>query len=126
MANAGPVDVLAGGSPLFEDLANGNQASADVPSGSYDVAVDLVGGGSVIPTTPVDLPGGTNTIVHVIGGSDSDPSVLVQQLAVEACAAPVESTTSTTVGGAGATPQPSPATPAAPATAVRAQPAVTG
>lgn len=127
MADAGPVDVLADGAPLFEDLANGNQDMADVPASSYDVSVELVSGGTVIPTTSLDLAASTNTIVYVIGGSDSAPSVLVQELVVDTCEDPVEPTTTTVPPAA---PQPvapvAPAAPAAPATAVQAQPVLTG
>jgi hypothetical protein len=123
LADAGPVDVIADGGPLFEDLANGSQAGADVPAGTYDVGVELVSGGTVIPTTPVDLAAATNTIVHVIGGSDSTPSVLVQALAVDTCAEPDEPTSTTAPAVTPASPTPNPAPPAV---AVSAQPQVTG
>jgi hypothetical protein len=70
-AAAPAVDVLAGGSPLFEDLANGGEDVADVPTGTYAVTLNAAGTDTqAFPATgAVDLPldEGANTIVYAIG-----------------------------------------------------------
>jgi hypothetical protein len=70
-AAAPAVDVLAGGSPLFEDVANGDEGVADVPTGTYAVTLNAAGTDTqAFPATgAVDLPleEGANTIVYAIG-----------------------------------------------------------
>jgi hypothetical protein len=68
LAAAPAVDILAGGSPVIEDLTNPNQGSIVVPGGTYPIAVAPAG--STTPVFgPVDLTfgTGTTTVVYAVG-----------------------------------------------------------
>jgi hypothetical protein len=71
VAAAPAVDVLAGGGVLLENLANGDEDVADVPSGSYGVTLNAAGTDTqAFPATgavDLDLAEGVNTIVYAIG-----------------------------------------------------------
>jgi hypothetical protein len=71
-ANAPAVDVRAGGTPVFTNLANPNEAKADIPAGSVNADVVAAGTDTVVlgPTT-LDLAEGTATIVYAIGALDN-------------------------------------------------------
>lgn len=96
-AFAPPVDVLADGSALFEDLAFGENQTADVPADSYDVLVELASDGTdVLDLGSVALAEGVNTNAIVVGNpqQDANYSVIVQTIELEPC--PVDTTTTTT------------------------------
>ncbi len=74
-AAAGAVDILAGGSPIFEGVTNPNEGTVDVPAGDYDVAVNAAGTDTeVISVAGFGLAEGANTIVYAIGDPAADPS----------------------------------------------------
>jgi len=69
-ADAPVVDVLADGSPLFTDLANGEQVSATPPAATYSVAVAPTGTSDpVIGPADISLGDGTVTAVHAVGSA---------------------------------------------------------
>jgi hypothetical protein len=81
-AAAPAVDVLADGSALVSDLTNPNEAVAEVPASSYEVAVAPAGTTDpVIGPTNLTLEEGANTIVYAIGSlDDGNLDVLVQTI----------------------------------------------
>lgn len=91
------VDVLADGSPLAENLAFGESATADVPAGSYDVLVELASDGTdVLSLLDTELDDLHLTAVYVVGNPQQDApySVIVDVIDLEPC--PVDTTTTTT------------------------------
>ena len=68
LAAAPAVDVLAGGSPVIEDLANPGERAVVVPAGTYPVAVAPAGSSTPV-FGPVDLSfaAGTTTVVYAVG-----------------------------------------------------------
>ena len=80
-AAAPPVDVLAGGSPVFTALANPAETTAVVPAGALaDVAVALAGTTEpVLGPTTLDLGEGTNTIVYAWGSAADGNLTLATQ-----------------------------------------------
>ena len=81
-AAAPAVDVLANGDALFANLANPDEAKADVPAGSYSAAVAATGTTTpVIGPTDLKLDAGTEYIVYAVGSLDaSSLKVLVQTI----------------------------------------------
>lgn len=70
-AAAPPVDVRADGEVLFPGLANPDEASGDVPAGSYSADVTLAGeDAAVLGPTDVQLSEGTATIVYAWGSAE--------------------------------------------------------
>lgn len=83
LAAAPPVDVLtADGSPVFEDLANPGEATAEVPAGTLTVRVVAAADNSVValPDTPLALGDGTLTIVHAVGDLAAGSFTVVPQV----------------------------------------------
>jgi len=80
-AAAPPVDVLAGGAPVFSALANPNESTADVPAGTLaGVAVALAGTTApVLGPTDLDLAEGTNTVVYAWGSAADGNLALATQ-----------------------------------------------
>ncbi|GLY24499.1 DUF4397 domain-containing protein [Micromonospora sp. NBRC 101691] len=79
-AAAPAVDVRAGGTPVFEDLTNPNEAKADVAAGSVSADVVLAGTDTVaIGPANLNLAEGTATIVFAIGSAQGDNLELVSQ-----------------------------------------------
>jgi hypothetical protein len=79
-AAAPAVDVLAGGSALFEGLSNPNEASADVPADTYSASVAAAGTTDpVIGPADVPVAEGQATIVYAIGSLDDDNLGVVVQ-----------------------------------------------
>ncbi len=80
-ANAPAVDVLAGGTVLLPNLANGGGAGADVPTGQYGVTLNAAGTSTqAYPATgavDVDLAEGANTVVYAVGTLGGDFKLLV-------------------------------------------------
>jgi hypothetical protein len=81
-AAAPAVDVLAGGEPVFENLSNPNEASADLPADTYSATVAATGTTDpVIGPADVPVAEGQATIVYAIGSLDDDNlGVLVQTI----------------------------------------------
>jgi hypothetical protein len=120
-ATAPPVDVLAAPAgnepaPVVEDLAWGESASADVPAGEYDVAVELTDGTPVLEAT-VPLDAQFNTAAIVVGNPQFEAPFqpLLVRFPLEECGV---ATTVTTV------PPTTPTT--GPAAAVTTRPTFTG
>ena len=81
-AAAPAVDVLAGGEPVFTDLTNPNEASADLPAGTVSASVALAGTTDpVIGPADVPVTEGSATIVYAVGSAeDGNLNVLVQTI----------------------------------------------
>jgi len=94
-ADAGPVTVSVAGTPVIENLANGETSALDVPAGSYEVNVSDGGALNLDATLPVTAL--QNTMAYVTGDPDMEDeyTVLTQAFALEAC--PVETTTTAAV-----------------------------
>ena len=70
-AAAPAVDVRADGEVLFPGLANPDEASADVPAGSYSADVTLAGADeAVLGPADLQLGEGTSTIVYAWGSAE--------------------------------------------------------
>jgi hypothetical protein len=70
-AAAPAVDVRADGDVLFDGLTTPNEASGDVPAGTYSADVVLAGTSDVaIGPADLDLAEGTNTIVYAWGSAE--------------------------------------------------------
>jgi hypothetical protein len=92
-AAAPAVDVLADGTAVFTDLANPDEASADVPAGDYSAAVAAAGTTDpVIGPADLTLDAGTAYFVYAVGSLEDDTLNLLVQ----------------TVSGLGATDEPEP------------------
>ncbi|HSE08861.1 MAG TPA: DUF4397 domain-containing protein [Nocardioidaceae bacterium] len=70
-AAAPGVDVRADGEVLFDNLTNPNEASGDVPAGTYSADVVLTGTEDVVlGPADLDLAEGTSTIVYAWGSAE--------------------------------------------------------
>ncbi|MER5453970.1 DUF4397 domain-containing protein [Micromonospora sp. NPDC002389] len=79
-AAAPAVDVRAGGTPVFEDLTNPNEAKGDVDAGSVSADVVLAGTDTVvIGPADLNLREGTATIVYAIGSAEAENLDIVAQ-----------------------------------------------
>jgi hypothetical protein len=79
-AAAPAVDVLADGTAVFTDLANPDEASADVPAGDYSAAVAAAGTTDpVIGPTDLTLDSGTAYFVYAVGSLEDDTLNLLVQ-----------------------------------------------
>ncbi|MFC8614790.1 DUF4397 domain-containing protein [Micromonospora purpureochromogenes] len=79
-AAAPAVDVRAGGTPVFEDLTNPNEAKGDVDAGTVKADVVLAGSDTVaIGPADLTLKEGTATIVYAIGSAEAKNLDLVAQ-----------------------------------------------
>jgi hypothetical protein len=79
-AAAPAVDVRAGGQPVFTNLANPNEAKADIDAGTVNADVVLAGTGTVaLGPTDVTLGEGTSTIVYAIGSATDKTLAVVSQ-----------------------------------------------
>ncbi|SCL29503.1 protein of unknown function [Micromonospora nigra] len=79
-AAAPAVDVRAGGTPVFEDLTNPNEAKGDVDAGTVSADVVLAGTDTVaIGPADLNLREGTATIVYAIGSAEADNLDIVAQ-----------------------------------------------
>jgi hypothetical protein len=81
-AAAPAVDVWVDGAVTVESLANGEEASLDVPASSYNVAVSAAGSEDpVLGPADFDLAEGTSYIVYAIGSlDDGSLDLLVQTI----------------------------------------------
>lgn len=72
-AAAPAVDVLAGGEAVFSDLANPDEAKADLPAGTVSASVALAGTTDpVIGPADVPVTEGAATIVYAWGSAEDD------------------------------------------------------
>jgi hypothetical protein len=79
-AAAPAVDIRAGGSPVFSNLSNPNQAEAAVAAGTVNADVVLAGSGTVVlGPKDVALAEGTSTIVYATGSATDKTLGLVAQ-----------------------------------------------
>lgn len=79
-AAAPAVDVRAGGDPVFTDLTNPNEASADIPAGTVSADVVLAGTDTVaIGPADVTLTEGEHTIVYAWGSAEDGNLALAVQ-----------------------------------------------
>jgi len=79
-AAAPAVDVRAGGTPVFKNLTNPNEAMADIPAGTVDADVVLAGTTTVaIGPQSLNLAAGSATIVYAIGSAEGKSLALVAQ-----------------------------------------------
>lgn len=71
-AAAPAVDVRAGGQVVFADLANPNEATADLPAGTVSADVVPAGASEPVVIGPADLPvtEGASLIVYAVGSLD--------------------------------------------------------
>jgi hypothetical protein len=92
-ADADPVTISVAGTPVIEDLANGDSEALDVPAGSYDVTI--TDGALLDLAATLDVTALQNTMAYVTGDPDmqDEYTVITQSFAVEPC--PVETTTTT-------------------------------
>lgn len=81
-AAAPAVDVRAGGEPVFTDLANPDEASADIPAGTVSADVVLAGTEDVaIGPADLTLAEGVQTIVYAWGSAaDGNLQLAVQTI----------------------------------------------
>ncbi len=73
-AAAPAVDVLAGGEPAFTNLANPDEASADLPAGTVSASVVPTGATEPVVIGPADLAidDGSSLIVYAVGSLDDE------------------------------------------------------
>ncbi|BBH70624.1 lipoprotein [Actinoplanes sp. OR16] len=79
-AAAPAVDVRAGGTPVFEDVTNGEEGKADVDAGTVSADVVLAGTDTrVLGPADLDLAEGTATIVYAVGSAEDETLDIVSQ-----------------------------------------------
>lgn len=79
-AAAPAVDILAGGSPVIEDLANPDEATLDLAAGTVSAAVALAGTTDpVIGPTDVEIQEGVNTILYAWGSAEDGNLAIAAQ-----------------------------------------------
>ncbi|MER6346553.1 DUF4397 domain-containing protein [Streptomyces sp. NPDC001595] len=80
VAAAPAVDVRANGTPVFEDLKNPDEATAEVKAGTVSADVVLAGTDTVaIGPAELNLTEGTNTVVYAWGSADDKSLALKTQ-----------------------------------------------
>jgi hypothetical protein len=105
-AAAPAVDVLAGGEPVFTNLANAGEAGADLPAGTVAASVVPTGATEPVVIGPADLPvaEGSMLIVYAVGSLDDDTLDVITEVfegldgaptAVNTGNSPVESSSNT-------------------------------
>lgn len=116
-AAAPAVDIYVDGAKAVSGLANPDEAVAEIPTGSHEIAVKVAGTDTtVIGPATLDFAANTNTIVYAIGSAQGESLGVVTQSLDTAMAAPAPEAPTTTVA-------PAPMTPATP---MGAQPTYTG
>jgi Domain of unknown function (DUF4397) len=79
-AAAPAVDVRAGGEPVFTELSNPDEASADLPAGTVSADVVLAGTDTVaLGPADVELTEGVHTIVYAWGSAEAGNLALAIQ-----------------------------------------------
>lgn len=81
-AAAPAVDVLAGGSAVFTNIANGAGQTGDVPAATYNVTVVPTGATEPVVIGPADIAvaDGTSLIVYAVGQLDDGLQVLTESI----------------------------------------------
>jgi hypothetical protein len=80
-AAAPAVDVRAGGTPVFDNLTNPNEAKGDVDAGTVEADVVLAGTDDVVlGPTDLELAEGTSTIVYAIGSAQDKTLAVTSQV----------------------------------------------
>lgn len=92
-ANAPTVDIAVDGTVAIPALAMGAEASAILPAGTYDFAVQ-VEGTTVLDLAGTEIPAGKNVIVYAVGNAFPD-SPLTLTAVVQVLDVPVEPATMT-------------------------------
>ncbi len=120
-AAAPAVDIYVDGAKAISSLTNPDEAVAEIPTGSHEIAVKLAGTATtVIGPVTLTFDANTNTAIYAIGSAEAQTLDVVAQ---------VLDTTAPTVTTVAPTTTVAPSTtvaPAAPAPAVAAQPTFTG
>lgn len=81
VAAAPAVDILAGGSPVIEDLTNPNESTLNLPAGTVPAAVALAGTTDPVLEADVQIKDGTLTIVYAWGSAaDENLALAVQEI----------------------------------------------
>jgi hypothetical protein len=80
-AAAPAVDVRAGGTPVFPNLTNPNEAKADIDTGTVSADVVLAGTSTVaLGPADLNLGEGTATIVYAIGSAEAQNLAITSQV----------------------------------------------
>jgi len=79
VAAAPAVDILAGGSPVVEDLTNPNEATLNLAAGTVQAGVALAGTTEAVLEAPVDVQEGVLTIVYAWGSAEDENLALAVQ-----------------------------------------------
>jgi hypothetical protein len=80
VAAAPAVDVRAGGTPVFKDLANPEEAKGEVAAGTVRADVVLTGTDTVaVGPADLNLPEGTHTVVYAWGSAQDENLALKTQ-----------------------------------------------
>ncbi|TDN91519.1 DUF4397 domain-containing protein [Microbacterium sp. BK668] len=80
IAAAPAVDVLAGGTPVIEDLTNPNEATLNLPASTVSASVALAGTTEpVLGPTDVQIQDGVLTIVYAWGSAEDENLALATQ-----------------------------------------------
>lgn len=85
-ATTAPADVEVDGTVVFQNIANGEYAQADVPAGKHVVALlpSGVEGDPILGPIEVDLKAGTLTSVYAVGNPKTNSmDVIVREIALE-------------------------------------------
>lgn len=124
-AAAPGVDIDVDGTKAVSDLSNPDEAVAEIPTGSHELAVKVAGTDTtVIGPAALDFAADTNTIVYAIGSVRGESlDVVVQTLETQATPSTTQAPGTTLTPDRATPPAPMEAEPASPMTA---QPAYTG
>ena len=81
-AEAPAVDVKANGDVAFSNIANGGEASADLPAGTISAEVVPTGADEPVVIGPADLPitEGSSLIVYAVGSVNSSVEVITESI----------------------------------------------
>ena len=82
-ANVAPADIQVDGQVVFENVANGEYATADLPAGKHVVALFATGTTTdpILGPLTVDLTARSLTMVYAVGNPDTDSMDLVAHTA---------------------------------------------
>ncbi len=110
------VDIYVDGTKAISDLTNPNEAVAEIPTGSHEIAVKVAGTDTtVIGPKTLDFGANTNTIVYAIGSVQGESlTVTSQVLDTMSEPATTQAPTTTEAPAPPATMPPAPVTPAQP------------
>jgi hypothetical protein len=85
-AAAPAVDVSVAGGPVLRGISTGNEVSAPVPAGAFEITVALANSDERV-TAQVEVPAGAQTIVYPIGSAEEGTlDMLVQTITGNAAA----------------------------------------